>query len=106
MKPLHTFAVLLALATSPLEAGGRIAVYVSPRIAFAPATIVIRTTIAKNADNRAMELEIDGEEYYRSSLVQLEGEDARRTISIELRNLPGGIYHVRATLVHGELLNS
>ncbi|SRR5216684_8942858 len=99
MRLFRMFVALVALATSPLEAGERIAVHVSPRIAFAPATVVVRTTVEKNEDNRAMEVVVDGGEYYRSSLVQLEGDSAPRTTTIELREVPGGMYVVRATLV-------
>ncbi|SRR5712692_2270369 len=99
MKAFHLFAALVALAASPLEAGERIAVHVSPRIAFAPATVLVRTTVEKNEDNRAMEVVVDGGEYYRSSRVQLDGDSAPRTTTIELRDVPGGMYVVRATLV-------
>jgi hypothetical protein len=97
--PLCMVAALVAVTALSLEAGARIAIHVSPAIAFAPASVVVRTTVEKDADNRSMEVEIDGDGYFRSSLVPLEGESAPRTTTIELRDLPGGSYVVRATLV-------
>src|SRR5262249_40933671 len=98
MKRCRVLLALVTLMAMPLEARERIAISVSPRFAFAPASVVVRTTVVKDPDNRAMEVTVDGEGYYRSSFVQLDGDDAPRTVTIELRDLPGGAYVVKATL--------
>ena len=72
---------------------------VSPEVAFAPADLVVRTSIEANPDNRALEVIIDSPDFYRSSLIELEGELAPRTTVVEIRNLPGGEYVVTTRLV-------
>jgi hypothetical protein len=90
--------ILLAFATLPLGAGERITMKVSPAVAFAPANLVVRATIASDADNRAVEIIAESPDFYRSSEIQLEGEKAARTNTFEFRSLPPGTYEVRATL--------
>ena len=90
-------AAFIMVATTP-RAGERIALRVSPMIGFAPANLVVRTTIEADKDNRAMEVIADSENFYRSSEIQLDGEDAPRTIRLEFRNVPSGVYDVRAIL--------
>jgi len=38
-------------------------------------------------------------EHYRNNRIQLENAEAPRTISFEIRNLPGGDYDVRGALI-------
>ena len=83
--------LLIALA-SPLGAGESLAIKVSPAMALAPATLFVRASIEPHADNRSVEVVVDSEEFYRSSQIQLEGENAPRMTIFELRNLPRGRY--------------
>ena len=85
--------------TLRLGAGERIMLKVSPAVAFAPANLVVRATIPADADNRAVEIVAESEDFYRSSEIQLEGERAARTNMFEFRSLPPGAYEVRANLV-------
>ena len=91
-------------STAPTGAGERITLKVSPAVAFAPANLVVRATIVADADNRAIEIVADSENFYRSSEIELEGEKAARTSTFEFRSLPPGTYEVRASLLgtHGE----
>ena len=91
--------LLLAASASRLGAGEQMAMKVSPEVAFAPADLVVRTSIEANPDNRALEVIIDSPDFYRSSLIELEGELAPRTTIFEIRNLPGGEYVVTSRLV-------
>ncbi len=86
-------------AVLPAGAGERITMKVSPAIAFAPANLVVRATVAADADNRAMEISAESQDFYRSSEIQLEGEKAARTTTFEFRSLPPGTYEVRVTLI-------
>ena len=86
-------------ATLPLGADDRISLKVSPAVAFAPANLVVRATIVADADNRAVEIVAESENFYRSSEVQLDGDRAARTNTFEFRSLPPGTYEVRATLL-------
>ncbi len=91
-------AVLLLLAL-PAGAGDKLAMNVSPSVAFAPANLVVRAYVAADADNRAIEVIAESEDFYRSSEVQLDGDKAPRTNVFEFRSLPTGTYQVSAVLI-------
>jgi hypothetical protein len=93
------FGILMLTGTLRLGAGERIMLKVSPAVAFAPANLVVRATIPADADNRAIEIVAESDDFYRSSEIQLEGDRAARTNLFEFRSLPPGSYEVRATLV-------
>jgi hypothetical protein len=42
----------------------------------------------------------DSPEFYRSSQIQLEGDRAPKTVTIEYPNVPGGEYEVTSVLVN------
>jgi hypothetical protein len=93
--------VLLATATilpATVGAGEAITMKVSPAVSFAPANLVVRTTILSDADNRSVEICAESADFYRSSEIQLEGDKAARTTTFEFRSLPPGTYEVRAIL--------
>jgi len=71
----------------------------TPAVAFAPATLVVRATITADAHNRAIEVSADSEDFFRSSAIELEGDQAPRTNVFEFRSLPPGTYEVRARLI-------
>jgi hypothetical protein len=85
----------------PIGAGGGdpVSLKASPAVAFAPATLVVRATITADAHNRAIEVSADSGDFFRSSAIELEGENAPRTNVFEFRSLPPGIYEVRARLI-------
>jgi hypothetical protein len=92
--------LLMSTAALPVGAGesDRLALRVSPAVAFAPANLVVRATIAADQSNRTVEIVAESESFYRSSEIQLEGDRAPRTSVFEFRSLPPGTYEVRATL--------
>jgi hypothetical protein len=89
--------VLLTTAVS-LRANDRLAMKVSPAVAFAPANLVVQTYVEANQSNRSMEIIADSEGFYRSSQIQLNGDRAPRTTRFEFRSMPSGVYSVRAVL--------
>ena len=93
------FGVLLLTWTLPLGAGERMTLKVSPSVSFAPANLIVRARIEADAQNRAVEIVAESTEFYRSSEIQLDGENAPRTNTFEFRSLPPGIYEVKATLL-------
>ena len=93
------FGLLLLAGTAPLGAGERITLKVSPAVAFAPANLVVRATILADAENRAVQIVAESDDFYRSSEVQLEGDKAARTSTFEFRSLPSGTYLVSANLI-------
>jgi hypothetical protein len=104
MKPqtnvLSILAISAAFASNAfVTAREPLSIRVSPIVSLAPATLLIRTSIEPDASNRAVELVADSEGFYRSSLVQLDGERAPKTTIFELRSLPPGEYEVKASLM-------
>ncbi len=93
---------LVALSAGPLSAGERLALKVSPAVSFAPANLVVRTTIIADRSNRAVEVIAESPEFYRASEIELDGDKAPRTNTFEFRSLPPGTYEVSATLKAGD----
>lgn len=94
------FALLVSSAVL-VNATERLTIAVSPVQSFAPTNLTIRVQVQPDGDNRALEVVAESGAYYRSSRIQLDGADAPRTISLEIRNLPGGDYEVRGALIDG-----
>jgi len=96
---LRVLAIGLAIATTTgARANDSISIRVSPSVSFAPANLVIRTSVEPDADNRVMEIVADSQEFYRSSSVPVEGDRAPKTTMFEFRSLPPGEYRVTAVL--------
>ena len=91
-------ALLLSSAVS-INATEPLTMAVSPAQSFAPTNLTIRVRVAPDAGNRGLEVVAESSDYYRSSRIQLDGAEAPRTISVEIRNLPGGDYDVRGALI-------
>lgn len=91
--------LLMLITTLPTGAGDRIAMKVSPAVAFAPANLVVRAMIAADPENRVIAVVAASDDFYRSSEIQLEGDKAPRTTTFEFRHLPSGTYEVRARLL-------
>jgi len=97
---IRLFAVgLLFLVTFSVNAGERLTIAVSPLQSFAPTNLIVRIHVAPDDANRAVEIIADSGEYYRSSRMQLDRSAAPRTITSELRSLPGGDYDVGVVLI-------
>jgi hypothetical protein len=91
-------AAMFALISAVAGADEKISMRVSPSVAFAPANLSVRTTIAADAKNRAIEIVAESTDFYRSSEMQLDGESAPKTTIFQFRSLPTGEYSVRAVL--------
>jgi hypothetical protein len=91
--------LLLTMSGLSVEAGEKISLKASPEISYAPARLTVRTAIESDPENRALEIVIDSPDFYRSSLVQLEGDQAPRTSVVEFRGVPSGNYEISARLL-------
>ena len=96
---LGLVGILLVVATLPAGAGERMIMKVTPAVAFAPANLIVRAVVEADADNRAIEVVAESEDFYRSSQIQLDGDHAPRTNTFEFRSLPPGNYSVKAILM-------
>jgi len=92
-------AALALAATSPLKAGERLMMRVSPNVAMAPATVVVTALAQPDAANRALQIQLDSPEYYRNSLMEMDGNKADASRTVRYEGVPGGIYEIRATLL-------
>jgi hypothetical protein len=91
--------LVLAIGSFTVGAEDSIAMNASPQISFAPAHLTVRTRIEPDASNRAIEIVIDSQDFYRSTTIELEGDQAPRSSVFEFRGIPGGTYQVSARLV-------
>ena len=65
----------------------------------APATIPVTVAVEPAAKNRMLVVEADGDSYFRSSAVTLDGADEKRLHTMEFKSLPAGSYVVRAQVL-------
>jgi hypothetical protein len=85
---------LVAAATSGAAAKESLTLRVSPMKALAPTNLVIRASLEPDAANRALQVVVESDDFYRASTIPLAGERGPRTTNIELRTLPSGAYVV------------
>jgi hypothetical protein len=97
-KTLFTAALLIlsALTTVPSPAKEIIEIRMRGHFYAAPATVSVVIAVEPGERNRALLVEADGEDYYRASEIELDGEKEKRLHSIEFRSLPAGEYVLRA----------
>ncbi len=93
-------AVFLVLASTPagIGAGDALKLTVYPSFSFAPSNVRVHVRVEPSAENRALEIAADSGDFYRSSLMPLDGDKAPRMITIEFRSLPGGDYDIRGSV--------
>ena len=82
-----------------LGAGEPLTVRISPAISVAPANVTVRATVEADDANRAIEVTADSSDFYRSSVIPLDGARAPHVNQFEFRGLPGGQYDIIETLI-------
>src|SRR5262245_30723410 len=71
---------------------------VTPSVAIAPAHLVVRTMIQANQANRSIEISAESDDFFRSSQIPLDGDNAPIKSQFEFRSVPGGQYVIQAVL--------
>jgi hypothetical protein len=102
MKRFFLVALLLSLiVVGPAVNGSqRVAIRVSPVVAMEPAALTIRATVEPSDENRRLSVTLDSNGgYSTSSDIPLEGRNSARLNVVELRDVPSGLYEVRAVLM-------
>ncbi|HZI79407.1 MAG TPA: hypothetical protein VFD69_07835 [Vicinamibacterales bacterium] len=90
----------LMLSTATLVAAGdQVSVRVNPSVAVAPTTLAIRVNVARQPENRALEIVVDSSDFYRLSRVQLDGDRAPTVNTLRIDSVPAGEYEVTATVI-------
>jgi hypothetical protein len=102
MRSRRIVLALAAVAVLDTAAGDaaedRLRVDVYPRITTAPAAVRVRARVTPDEKNRSLEVVADGGNYYRSSLIHLDGADAATVTEMMLKDLPAGRYAVTVLL--------
>ena len=96
-----TTALLLALGATGPRADQRVRIATSAAYAFAPALLRIQVRVEPNAAHRTLMISADSGGYYRSSLIELEGDTSARTFVVDFKQLPAGRYELSAAVRNG-----
>lgn len=64
-----------------------------------PATVDITVVVEPDAANRVLRVEADGDQMYRSTEVELQGDTDSRVHMVEFKNLEAGNYVLRAQVL-------
>ena len=90
------FITIGAMTTPPSPAREIVEIRVRGHYFSAPATVPITVAVEPGAQNRMLIVEVDSKDYFRSSGVELAGENEKRLHSVEFKSLPAGEYTIRA----------
>jgi hypothetical protein len=66
-----------------------------------PATLHMTIAVEPSPDNRVLRVEADGDAFYRSADVSLEGSEAPKHHVLSFKNVPAGNYMLRAYVLAG-----
>lgn len=96
-----TAFALLAIVTMPMLAARGSAqpiveIMLRGHYYSAPATVFVNVAIQPDVANYKLMIEAESERFVRTSVIELEGEDAKRMHSFQFNSLPEGEYTVRA----------
>jgi hypothetical protein len=58
----------------------------------------VTATVERHPDNRTLEIAANSPDFFRSSVIPLDGDHAPRITQMTLKNLPGGEYSVVVVL--------
>ncbi len=102
----HFFVLGLAaaavLSAAVVHAGEKSApkleLQITPTVSIAPASVLVRVIVEHDQNNRQLEIVADSSDFYRRSVMSLDGENAPKVNEIRLIAIPGGEYDVTATL--------
>ena len=95
-------AAAFMVAASTVSGRDRLELHARPAFSYAPSEVHMEFRIEPDAANRALEVSAESDSFYRSSLIELEGERAPKTVSIRYPGLPAGEYDLRGALLNAE----
>ena len=90
--------VLGVIASTTAWAAEPVEVRVSSAFVLEGSNVQVTVRIVPDENNRFLTIQADSPEYYRSSRIQLSGDEAPLIHTMMLRSLPSGVYEVRAIL--------
>src|SRR5262245_60235074 len=107
MRMRNSLGLLVAIAflsvvPGTAADGNRLRIEVSPRISSAPAQVRILAFVTPSAENRGLQIVADSGDFFRSSLVPLDGDNAAVVTETSFKGLPGGEYEITVTLLDAQ----
>ena len=106
MRMRNTLVLLVATAFLGVVPGNaadtRLRIEVSPRVSNAPAQVRVRAIVTPSAENRGLQIVADSADYFRSSYVPLDGDNAALVTETSFKNLPSGEYEISVTLLDAQ----
>jgi hypothetical protein len=100
MKRYFGAAVMAGVLVGSMQmsADEAISITVRPAVTSYRGNAQLKVIVSRNEKNRALVWEVDGPNYYRSSSITLDGAAAARSYFFMVKDLPGGVFDVRATV--------
>jgi hypothetical protein len=92
-------AALLGAAVTRSIAADLVAIRLNGHYFAEPATVMITVAIEPDQANRTLRVEADGDSLFRSTEVSLNGLAEKRLHTVEFKNLPAGLYELRAEVL-------
>jgi hypothetical protein len=99
LKQALVLSAVVLFTSLGADAGDRLHMRVTPRVGLAPSILHIYVGVERNAENRLLRVVAESADFFRSSEVQLDGEESPRVSTFTFRDLPSGSYEVRAELL-------
>ena len=97
--PIAAATVIALLFATPASAGSEpLSLRVTPHVSSAPSTVTVLAYVEPDSANRRLRIEADSGWFYRSSEVELDGDQAPMLTEFRLKSLPSGEYTLKATL--------
>ena len=93
---------LLGAAAISSSANELVELRVNGRYFSEPATIRMIVMVEPDQANRTLRIEADGDRFFRSTELNLEGLSEKRLHAVEFKNLPAGWYELRAEVRSGK----
>ena len=92
------FVLALLGMSAPVNGRAALELRARPAFSFAPSDLQLEFVIAPDRQNGALDVIAESDDFYRSSLIELEGESAPRVFSLRYQAVPAGEYSVRGVL--------
>lgn len=99
MRKLALALGIFLTSAGALNGNEALSMRVTPTVVLAPGAVTVSVTVERDADNRALQIVAESPDYYRSSQIPLDGQNAPRVNIFELKSLPTGLYEVTGVLV-------
>jgi uncharacterized protein (DUF58 family) len=87
------------LVSGEIRGSAPLRLQVSPAFSRAPGRVTVRVTVESATENRLLQVVTASANYYRSSEVQIDGNDGSTFKVFEFNNLPTGQYQITGVLL-------